>query len=39
MAQLIDSGRTFLAEFICINEWPPYDTIGLTVRIVETTDE
>ena len=36
MAQLMDAGRTFLAEFICINEWPPYDTIGLTVRIVET---
>jgi len=39
LAPLMDEGRTFLAEFVKINEYAPYDRIGLTVRIVETTDE
>ena len=37
LAPLIDSGRAFLAEFVCVNEYPPYETVGLTVRIIETT--
>lgn len=37
IAPLIDSGRTFIAEFVRRNEYAPYDRIGLTVRIVETT--
>ena len=38
VAPLMDTGRNFLAEFICINEYPPFDNVGLTVRIVETTE-
>jgi hypothetical protein len=37
LAQLIDEGRTFLAEFVCRNEHPTEKLIGLTVRIIETT--
>jgi hypothetical protein len=37
MAPLMDTGRNFLAEFICRNEYKPFENIGLTVRIVETT--
>ena len=37
LAPLMDNGRNFLAKFICRNEFPPYDTVGLTVRVVETT--
>ena len=33
----MDEGRTFLAEFVCRNEYPPHKRIGLTVKIVETT--
>jgi hypothetical protein len=36
IAPLMDEGRTFLAEFVCVNEYAPYANIGLTVRIVET---
>jgi len=36
IAPLMDSGRNFLAEFVRINEWHTYETVGLTVRIVET---
>jgi len=36
VAPLMDTGRTFLAEFICRNEYGSYQNIGLTVRIVET---
>jgi len=38
VAPLMDEGRTFLAEFICRNEYELYETVGLTVRIVETTE-
>jgi len=38
LAPLIDQGRFFLAEFVSRNEFPEItDTVGLTVRIVETT--
>ena len=36
IAPLMDTDRTFLAEFICRNEYEPYENVGLTVRIVET---
>jgi hypothetical protein len=39
LAPLMDDGRTFLAEFICRNEYESYETVGLTVRIVETTEQ
>ena len=39
IAPLMDAGRTFLAEFVCRNEYEPYENIGLTVRIVETTEQ
>ena len=38
IAPLMDAGRTFLAEFVCRNEYGAYENIGLTVRIVETTE-
>ena len=38
VAPLMDTGRSFLAEFVCINEYTPYENVGLTVRIVETTE-
>jgi HIRAN domain. len=37
LAQVMDAGRTFSAEFVCRNEYKPFENIGLTVRIVETT--
>jgi hypothetical protein len=40
VAQMMDAGRTFLAEYVFINEFPEIaDTVGLTVRIVETTEQ
>jgi hypothetical protein len=36
VAPLMDAGRNFRAEFVCINEYAPYENVGLTVRIVET---
>jgi len=38
LAPLMDNSRRFLAEFVSLNEFPPHKTIGLTVRVVETTD-
>jgi hypothetical protein len=38
LAPLMDAGRTFLAEFVCRNEYAPYNNVGLTVCIVETTE-
>ena len=37
LAPLMDAGRVFDAEFVCVNEFPPHERVGLTVRIVETT--
>jgi hypothetical protein len=37
LAPLMDAGRVFDAEFVCVNEIPPYERVGLTIRIVETT--
>ena len=38
IAPFMDEGRTFIAEFVCRNECSSYDMVGLTVRIVETTE-
>ena len=38
LASLMDAGRSFLAEFVRINEFPPHKRVGLTIRIVETTE-
>jgi len=38
IAPLMDTGRTFLAEFVSRNEYASYENVGLTVRIVETTE-
>jgi hypothetical protein len=35
LAPLMDAGRVFEAEFVCVNEFPPHKRVGLTVRIVE----
>ena len=37
LAPLMDTGKEFDAEFVCVNEFPPHERVGLTVRIVETT--
>jgi len=39
VAPLMDTGRHFLAELVCRNEYPLFENVGLTVRIVETTDD
>lgn len=40
LAPMMDEGRTFLAEYVQRNEFPGrYDTLGLTVRIIETTPQ
>ena len=38
IAPQMDVGRAFIAEFVCRNEYGAYENIGLTVRIVETTE-
>ena len=38
LAPLMDEDRTFLAMFVRRNEHPTEELIGLTVRIVETTE-
>ena len=38
LAPLMDAGRVFNAEFVCRNEHPTEELVGLTVRIVETTE-
>ena len=37
LAPMMDSGRRFIAEFVRVNRHPNRKTVGLTVRIVETT--
>jgi len=37
LAPLMDSGRNFLAYFVQRNESLYHDTVGMTVKIVETT--
>ena len=37
LAPVMDSGKHFEAVFVCRNEYAPYENVGLTVRIVETT--
>ncbi len=37
LAPLMDNGRSFIAEFVQRNEYHPYERVGLTIRIVETT--
>ena len=39
LAPLMDAGRAFDAEFVCVNKHPRHDTIGLTVKIVEVSIE
>jgi len=38
LAPLMDLGRTFLAIFVQRNESSYHDTVGMTVKIVETTE-
>ena len=35
ISPLMDNGQKLVAEFIQINESPNYDTIGMTVKIIE----
>lgn len=37
VAPQMDSGKRFIAMFVSRNESPFHDTVGLTVKIVETT--
>ena len=38
IAPLMDTGRTFLAEFVRVTRYPPHERVGMMVRIVESTD-
>jgi len=35
LAPLMDAGKRYIAEFVQVNEWAPYDRIGMTIKIVE----
>ena len=35
LAPLMDAGRVFDAEFVCVNKHPYHDVVGLTVKIIE----
>jgi len=35
LAPLMDAGKEYIAEFVQVNEWAPYDRIGMTIKIVE----
>ncbi len=37
IAPLIDTGDSFVAEHVSLNTSPWHDTVGLTVKIIETT--
>jgi hypothetical protein len=37
LASVMDSGREFDAEFVCVNKHPYHDVVGLTVKIIEVT--
>ena len=37
LAPLMDAGKEFDAEFVCVNKHPHHDVVGLTVKIVEMT--
>ena len=37
LAPMMDAGREFDAEFVCINKHPRHDIVGLTVKIIEVT--
>jgi len=38
LAPMMDAGRSFIAEFVSVNKAPGRPLIGLTIRIVETTN-
>lgn len=39
LAPMMDAGRSFMAEYFRVNEYPGYtDTVGLTIRIIEITE-
>ena len=38
LAPMMDAGRSFIAEFVSVNKAPGQPLIGLTIRIVETTN-
>jgi HIRAN domain len=35
LAPLMDAGKEFDAEFICVNKHPRHEVVGLTVKIIE----
>jgi hypothetical protein len=37
LAPVMDAGREFDAEFVCVNKHPYHDVVGLTVKIIEVT--
>ena len=38
LSPLMDAGREFDVEFVCRNKHPTEELIGLTVKIIETTN-
>lgn len=39
LASKMDAGTKFRAEYVCRNEHPSYDIVGLTIRVVEVSAE
>lgn len=37
LAHVIDSGARLIAQFVCRNESPNHNVVGLTIRIVEVS--
>ena len=35
LAPMMDAGKEFDVEFVCRNEYPPHERVGLTVKIAE----
>jgi hypothetical protein len=37
LAPMMDAGKEFDAEFVCVNKHPRHDIVGITVKIIEAT--
>ena len=37
LAPMMDSGKRYIAEFVCLNAVSYSDTLGMTIRVVENT--
>ena len=39
LAPVMDNGKDLAAYFVCLNESPYQDTVGMTIMVVENTDK